>query len=273
MVKLNEYKMSLYFRALVNFTRSITYSPQLEDAGSREFREVSEAVVDTVRELDGWVFVELDVGSEGNPDGAQIQEVLHRVVSSGSMASYITSPQGFQFRRLGTGMVEWPGPALQPSASGSQVERPLTTSSFSAQTPPPLLAAVAVAVTPETELPYTGHRSPLQPHSTCAVPTALHTSLWPSLTPVCSLPPAVPQFPRACTEAEFACHSYNECVALEYRCDRRPDCRDMSDELNCGEGMSRATSGLGPNGRPGSYTRGLGVSGTMRLWCRQSMGA
>lgn len=40
---------AVYFRALVNFTRSIDYSPQLEDAGSEEFREVSEAVVDTVR--------------------------------------------------------------------------------------------------------------------------------------------------------------------------------------------------------------------------------
>lgn len=47
-----------------------------------------------------------------------------------------------------------------------------------------------------------------------------------------------------CTEAEFACHSHNECIALEYRCDRRPDCRDMSDELNCGEGPSGATGGL-----------------------------
>ncbi|KAB1267990.1 Basement membrane-specific heparan sulfate proteoglycan core protein [Camelus dromedarius] len=153
----------VYFRALVNFTRSIDYSPQLEDASSEEFREVSEAVVDTleseylkipgdqvvsvvfIKELDGWVFVELDVGSEGNADGARIQEVLHTVISSGSIASYITSPQGFQFRRLGT----------------------------------------------------------------------------------------VPQVSRACTEAEFACHRYNECVALEYRCDRRPDCRDMSDELDC----------------------------------------
>ncbi|XP_049734154.1 basement membrane-specific heparan sulfate proteoglycan core protein isoform X6 [Elephas maximus indicus] len=155
----------VYFRALVNFTHSMDYSPQLEDAGSEEFREVSEAVVDTleseylkipgdqvvsvvfIKELDGWVFVELDVGSEGNADGAQIQNVLHSVISSGSIASYVTSPQGFQFRRLGT----------------------------------------------------------------------------------------VPQFSRACTEAEFACHSHNECVALEYRCDRRPDCRDMSDELNCEE--------------------------------------
>uniref|UniRef100_A0A673TRL3 Basement membrane-specific heparan sulfate proteoglycan core protein n=1 Tax=Suricata suricatta TaxID=37032 RepID=A0A673TRL3_SURSU len=155
----------VYFRALVNFTRSIHYSPRLEDAGSEEFREVSEALVDTleseylkipgdqvvsvvfIKELDGWVFVELDVGSEGNADGAQIQDVLHTVISSGSVASYITSPQGFQFRRLGT----------------------------------------------------------------------------------------VPQVSRVCTEAEFACHSHNECVALEYRCDRRPDCRDMSDELNCEE--------------------------------------
>uniref|UniRef100_A0A8C7C7Q3 Basement membrane-specific heparan sulfate proteoglycan core protein n=1 Tax=Neovison vison TaxID=452646 RepID=A0A8C7C7Q3_NEOVI len=159
----------VYFRALVNFTHSIHYSPQLEDAGSEEFREVSEAVVDTleseylkipgdqvvsvvfIKELDGWVFVELDVGSEGNADGAQIQEVLHKVISSGSIASYITSPQGFQFRRLGT----------------------------------------------------------------------------------------VPQVSRVCTEAEFACHSHNECIALEYRCDQRPDCRDMSDELDCGEGPSR----------------------------------
>ncbi|XP_053064616.1 basement membrane-specific heparan sulfate proteoglycan core protein isoform X8 [Acinonyx jubatus] len=179
----------VYFRALVNFTRSIHYSPQLEDAGSEEFREVSEAVVDTleseylkipgdqvvsvvfIKELDGWVFVELDVGSEGNADGAQIQEVLHTVISSGSVASYVTSPQGFQFRRLGT-----------------------------AQTPPPPPAAVAAAVTP------------------------------------------VPQFSRVCTEAEFACHSHNECVALEYRCDRRPDCRDMSDELNCEEEVPAVSS-------------------------------
>nr|XP_035965227.1 basement membrane-specific heparan sulfate proteoglycan core protein isoform X19 [Halichoerus grypus] len=179
----------VYFRALVNFTRSIHYSPQLEDAGSEEFREVSEAVVDTleseylkipgdqvvsvvfIKELDGWVFVELDVGSEGNADGAQIQEVLSKVISSGSVASYITSPQGFQFRRLGT-----------------------------AQTPPPPPAAVAAAVTP------------------------------------------VPQVSRVCTEAEFACHSHNECIALEYRCDRRPDCRDMSDELNCEEPVPELSS-------------------------------
>lgn len=55
------------------------------------------------RELEGWVFVELDVGSEGNADGSQIQEVLHSVISSGSIGPYVTSPWGFKFRRLGTG--------------------------------------------------------------------------------------------------------------------------------------------------------------------------
>ncbi|KAH1175877.1 hypothetical protein KIL84_022402, partial [Mauremys mutica] len=152
----------VYFRALVNFTQSIDYSPQLDDANSEEFREVSEAVVDTleseyykiggeqvvsvvfIKEIDGYAFVELDVGSEGNLDEGEIREVLYSVVESGSIASYITSTQGFQFRRLG----------------------------------------------------------------------------------------AVPPDVRACTGEEFACGS-GECIDQEFRCDRRPDCRDMSDELNC----------------------------------------
>lgn len=71
---------------------------------SREHRRLSPApALPAPRELDGWVFVELDVGSEGNADGAQIQDVLHSVISRGSIDSYVTSPQGFQFRRLGTG--------------------------------------------------------------------------------------------------------------------------------------------------------------------------
>lgn len=51
------------------------------------------------------MFVELDVGSEGNGDEEQIGAVLRSVVSAGSIASYVTSPAGFQFRRLGAG--EW----------------------------------------------------------------------------------------------------------------------------------------------------------------------
>uniref|UniRef100_A0A8C3FNL1 Heparan sulfate proteoglycan 2 n=1 Tax=Chrysemys picta bellii TaxID=8478 RepID=A0A8C3FNL1_CHRPI len=165
----------IYFRALVNFTQSIDYSPRLDDANSEEFREVSEAVVDTleseyykiggeqvvsvvfIKEIDGYTFVELDVGSEGNLDEGEIREVLYSVIESGSIASYITSTQGFQFRRLG----------------------------------------------------------------------------------------AVPPEVRACTGEEFACTS-GECIDKEFRCDRRPDCRDMSDEQNCGARSSRAPVVLEP---------------------------
>ena len=39
----------VYYRALVNFTDSLVYSPELEDIYSGAFNEISEAVVDTVR--------------------------------------------------------------------------------------------------------------------------------------------------------------------------------------------------------------------------------
>nr|XP_033778769.1 basement membrane-specific heparan sulfate proteoglycan core protein isoform X4 [Geotrypetes seraphini] len=152
----------IYYRALVNFTHTIDFSPALDDVSSEEFRDVSEAVVDTleseyykipgeqivsvvfVKEIDGNVFVELDVGSEGNSNDGQIREVLYSVVESGSIASYVTSTEGFQFRRLGS----------------------------------------------------------------------------------------VPMDVRKCTENEFTCRD-GGCVPLDYRCDRRPDCRDMSDEEDC----------------------------------------
>ncbi|XP_019367559.1 PREDICTED: basement membrane-specific heparan sulfate proteoglycan core protein, partial [Gavialis gangeticus] len=154
---------TVYYRALVNFTRSIDYSPALDDANSSTFREVSEAVVDTleseyykisgeqvvsvvfIKEMDGYIFVELDVGSEGNMDDEEIRQVLYSVIQAGSIASYVTSTEGFQFRRLGAVM-----------------------------------------------------------------------------------PPAV----RACTSEEFTCRS-GECVDRDFLCDRRPDCRDMSDEEDC----------------------------------------
>ncbi|XP_053136681.1 basement membrane-specific heparan sulfate proteoglycan core protein isoform X4 [Hemicordylus capensis] len=169
----------IYFRALVNFTKSIDYSPHLDNVSSEEFREISDAVVDTleseyykipgeqmvsvvfITEKDGYIFVELDVGSEGNMNEEQIRQVLSSVIESGSIASYVTSLTGFQFRRLGA-----------------------------AQTPPPPVAMES-PVTPEV---------------------------------------------RVCTAEEFACRS-GECVAREFLCDRRPDCRDMSDELDCEEPM------------------------------------
>lgn len=49
------------------------------------------------------MFVELDVGSDYNNNDNQIRSVLYNVVKEGAIASYVTSVQGFQFRRLGEG--------------------------------------------------------------------------------------------------------------------------------------------------------------------------
>lgn len=49
------------------------------------------------------VFVELDVGSDYNNNDEQIRSVLYNVVKEGAIASYVTSVQGFRFRRLGEG--------------------------------------------------------------------------------------------------------------------------------------------------------------------------
>uniref|UniRef100_A0A8C4GKG4 Heparan sulfate proteoglycan 2 n=1 Tax=Dicentrarchus labrax TaxID=13489 RepID=A0A8C4GKG4_DICLA len=142
----------IYYRALVNFTDSLVYTPDLEDIFSTAFNEVSEAVVflDLYRKVirdDGVdVFVELDVGSDYNTNDEQIRSVLYNVVKEGAIASYVTSVQGFQFRRLGE-------------------------------------------VTPSI---------------------------------------------RACMPDEHRCGD-GTCILMEYLCDNRPDCRDMSDEINCGE--------------------------------------
>ncbi|XP_029690402.1 basement membrane-specific heparan sulfate proteoglycan core protein isoform X5 [Takifugu rubripes] len=157
---------TIYYRALVNFTDSLVFGPELEDIYSVAFSEVSEAVVDTleseynripgtqtvnvviikklVREDGVDVFVELDVGSHSNNDDEQIRSVLYGVVKEGAIASYVTSVQGFQFRRLGE-------------------VRPMI---------------------------------------------------------------------RACMADEHRCGD-GTCILMEYLCDNRPDCRDMSDEANC----------------------------------------
>ncbi|KAG9339275.1 hypothetical protein JZ751_023975 [Albula glossodonta] len=165
----------VYYRALVNFTDSFVYGPELDDIYSNAFQEISDAVVDTleseynritgvqtvsvvlIRKIGDNVFVELDVASDYNFNDEQIRSVLYSVVNEGSIASYITSVQGFNFRRLGE-----------------------------ARTPPP------------------------------AEPISF---------------PVVPS-PRSCLEGEFTCLD-GGCIPQEYYCDKRPDCQDMSDELEC----------------------------------------
>jgi len=41
----------VYYRALVNFTDSLVYGPELDDIFSSAYNEISEAVVDTVRPI------------------------------------------------------------------------------------------------------------------------------------------------------------------------------------------------------------------------------
>ena len=49
------------------------------------------------------MFVELDVGSDYNSNDEQIRSMLYSVVQEGSISSYVTSTEGFSFRRLGAG--------------------------------------------------------------------------------------------------------------------------------------------------------------------------
>ncbi|XP_042333788.1 LOW QUALITY PROTEIN: basement membrane-specific heparan sulfate proteoglycan core protein [Sceloporus undulatus] len=194
----------IYFRALVNFTKSIDYSPRLDDVNSEEFRDVSEAVVDTleseyykipgeqvvsvvfIKEINGYVFVELDVGSEGNADEDQIREVLFSVIESGSIASYVTSTTGFQFRRLGT---------VPPEVRACTFEE--------------FLCRSRECIPREFLCDRRPDCRDMSDELDCGEPTA-----------------------PECAEDEFTCDS-GECVLKLYRCDGHADCGDASDEDGC----------------------------------------
>ncbi|XP_058618888.1 basement membrane-specific heparan sulfate proteoglycan core protein isoform X15 [Onychostoma macrolepis] len=184
--------ITIYYRALVNFTNSFQYGPELDDIYSPAFVEISSAVVDTlesdynripgqqtvnvvlIKKIGKDVFVELDVGSDNNSNETQIRDVLFSVVKEGTIASYDTSVIGFQFRRLGE-----------------------------ADTPPPVEPIVV---------------------------------------------PVIPVL-RECLSTEFRCQD-GPCIPREYVCDKRPDCNDLSDEMNCAIVPVRPTPPMPPKTRP-----------------------
>ncbi|XP_026867788.2 LOW QUALITY PROTEIN: basement membrane-specific heparan sulfate proteoglycan core protein [Electrophorus electricus] len=217
---------TVYYRALVNFTDSFLYSPELDDIYSDAFQEISSAVVDTleseynripgtqsvnvvlIKKSGKDVFVELDVGSDDNPNQAQIRKVLYSVVSEGTIASYVTSIQGFQFRHLGE---------LRPSP------RPCTHEEFTCKS--------GTCIPLEYVCDKRADCEDLSDETSCEAPT----------------PPPAPQSTRRptttmrrpplglgpCRADQATCQS-GECISRDYLCDGERDCSDGSDELKCG---------------------------------------
>uniref|UniRef100_A0A670K235 Heparan sulfate proteoglycan 2 n=1 Tax=Podarcis muralis TaxID=64176 RepID=A0A670K235_PODMU len=230
----------IYFRALVNFTKSIDYSSRLDDVNSEEFQDVSKAVVDTVRpdsvpfpqrKIDGYIFVELDVGSERNVDEDQIRQVLFSVIESGSIASYVTSTWGFQFRRLGavTPVVRACTADEFRCRSGECISKEFLCDSRSdcrdmsdeldcITTPRPPVTSARPGTTrvPATTASVTTRRAPV--------------TAPPGVFPA---KPSLPPFPRPCRKDEAVC-SNKQCIPRDYLCDGERDCSDGSDESRCG---------------------------------------
>ncbi|XP_058849388.1 basement membrane-specific heparan sulfate proteoglycan core protein-like isoform X4 [Acipenser ruthenus] len=243
---------TIYYRALVNFTKSLRYGPQLEDIYSEEFQDISDAVVDTleseyskipgnqdvsvvlIKLIDGYEFVELDVGSDFNINDALIRSVLYSVVEEGSIGSYSTSVEGFQFRRLGV-VIPRPRQCMSDEFAcgdgecilleyrcdnradcrdmSDETGCDLQTLAPPVKTAPPVIPTTTVrpVITPR----------PLPPHTTPR--NGIH-----------GLPgPVKPTPSRPCRVDEAVCQS-GQCILRDYLCDGERDCGDGSDELNCG---------------------------------------
>ncbi|XP_036447334.1 basement membrane-specific heparan sulfate proteoglycan core protein [Colossoma macropomum] len=220
--------VTIYYRVLVNFTDSFTYGPELDDIYSTPFKEISDAVVDTleseyqkipgtqtvnvvfIKKIGSNVFVELDVGSDDNNNEAQIRDVIYSVVSEGSIASYVTSVQGFQFRRLG-----------EPEIPPTHRPEPGTLQSCLADE---FACNNGMCITLDKVCDKRADCLDMSDEENCATDAPITT-----ITPVVKTPPG----PVPCLADQAMCQS-GECISRDYLCDGERDCRDGSDELKCG---------------------------------------
>ncbi|MEQ2171925.1 hypothetical protein GOODEAATRI_015651, partial [Goodea atripinnis] len=151
-----------------------------------------------IREAGVDIFVELDVGSDYNNE-KQIRRVLYNVVKEGTIASYVTSVQGFQFRQLGKGT---------PS--------PCEPNEFKCKNGRCALKLWRCDGDNDCE--------DNSDETDCRKKVSVNHLFIATAT----------KGPNdRCNPEQFECRSDNTCIPASYQCDEEPDCGDRSDEFGC----------------------------------------